>query len=177
LTGTAATVGLFGPCAVGGGLVDALAAGEGLAGEIPIVEPGTCSPPAASGEVFIAPGFWGSENPPPSQPPPPQPPPSQPPPTGSSPVPVAPGTQIVRHPTKQVRTRGRSVRIVFRFASDQPGATFLCKVDGGAFAACGALLVRRFTVGSHLVRVKARSTAGLVDPTPAVFRFRVKRIA
>jgi subtilisin family serine protease len=167
MTGTAATVGLFGPCAVGGGLLDALAAGEGLSGEIPVVEPGLCSPPDASGGVFVAPGFWGLENPPsPPQPPPP------PPPGGGDPVPE---TRIVKHPPKQVRVRGRGVQLVFRFGSDQPGATFLCKVDRAAFVVCGARLVRRFAVGSHTVCVKARK-AGLVDPTPAVFRFTVTRI-
>jgi subtilisin family serine protease len=169
LTGTAATVGLFGPCEVGGGLVDALAAGEGLSGEIPIVEPGVCSPPDASGEVFVAPGFWGLENPPPL----PQPPSSG----GGNPTePPVPETRILKHPPKRVKTRDRSVLLVFRFGSDQPGSTFTCKVDRGAFLPCSARLVRRFAAGSHTVRVRARTAAGKVDPTPAVFRFRVDRI-
>jgi subtilisin family serine protease len=167
MTGTAATVGLFGPCVVGGGRVDALAAGEGLSGEIPVVEPGTCSPPDGSGEVSVAPGFWGLEDPPP----PPPPPPTNP---GPSP---APETRIQRHPPKLVRTRGRSVRLVFRFGSDQAGVTFLCKVDRGPFAPCAAQLARRFAIGSHAVRVQARTADGQVDPTPAVFSFRVKRIS
>ncbi len=165
LAGTAATVGLYGPCAVGGGLLDTLAAGEGLKGEIPVVEPGSCSPPDASGEVFVAPGFWGLENPP------------SPPTTGDPTVVVPPpGTWFVKHPPKRVRTRGRSVLLTFRFGSDQPGATFLCKVDRSAFVVCGARLLRRFGIGSHAVRVQARTADGQIDATPAVFSFRVKRI-
>ncbi len=168
LTGTGAEMSPFGPCAVGGGLLDALAAGDGLKGG-PVIEPGSCSPPDASGAVFVAPGFWGSENPP-----------SQPPliiplPPGEfDPAPV-PSTRIVKHPPKRVRVRGRSVLLVFRFGSDQPGSTFLCKVDHGAFVACGARLARRYAIGTHTVRVKA-TAAGQVDPTPAVFRFKVERI-
>jgi hypothetical protein len=169
LTGTAAPVGLFGPCAVGAGLVDALSAGEGLNEEIPIVEPGSCSPPDASGEVFVAPGFWGLENPPPL----PQPPS----PGGGGPTePPVPETRILRHPAKRVHTRDRSILLLFRFGSDQPGVSFSCKVDRSAFLPCATRFVRRFAVGSHTVRVKARTASGQVDPTPAVFRFRVERV-
>jgi len=170
LTGTAATVGLFGPCAVGAGLVDALAAGEGLSGEKMLVKPGSCSPPDSSGEVFVAPGFWGLENPPfVPQPPLPGAPPTVP------PAPV-PETRILKHPPKLVRTRDRSVLLVFRFGSDQPGSALLCRIERGAFLPCSSRLVRRFPAGPHIVRVKARTAGGQVDPTPAVFRFRVKQI-
>jgi hypothetical protein len=72
-----------------------------------------------------------------------------------------------------VRTSGRSARLVFRFRADQADATFLCKIDRSVFAFCRPKLVRRFTVGRHTVKVKARGTTGLVDQTPAIFRFRV----
>ena len=170
MTGTASMVGSYGPCEVGAGMLDALAAGEDLSGEISGVPPGTCSPPGASGGVFVAPGFWGSENPPS------QPPLIVPLPPGETvPAPV-PSTWFIKHPPKRVRTRGRSVLLTFRFGSDQPGATFLCKVDRSAFVVCGARLLRRFAIGSHTVRVKASAADGQVDPTPAVFSFRVKRI-
>ena len=75
-----------------------------------------------------------------------------------------------------MRIRGRSIKLVFRFRSDQSGVTFLCKVDKSAFRGCGAKITRSFKPGKHVVRVKARNAAGLVDPTPAVFRFRIERI-
>jgi thermitase len=85
----------------------------------------------------------------------------------------APGTRIARHPPRVVRTQGASVRGVFRFGADQPGVTFLCKVDRSRFRACPSRFVRRYGIGQHVVRVKATSPTGQVDPTPAVFRFRV----
>jgi subtilase family protein len=169
LADTGAPVGAFGPCAVGGGLVEAVGALEAINGEISPPAAETCSEPDASGPVFVAPGDWGSEAPPPPVPPPP--PPVPPPPT-----PVAPTTSISRRPAKVVRTRQAKVRLVFRFSSNQSGVTFLCKVDGAPFRTCGSRLARKFGVGRHVVKVKARNAAGLTDASPAVFRFRVERI-
>jgi hypothetical protein len=87
----------------------------------------------------------------------------------------APQTSFAKRPPSRVFISSRSVRLSFRFASDQAGSSFLCRVDGEAFHLCGARLSRRFSAGSHLVKVKARGVTGLVDPSPAVFRFRVKR--
>jgi subtilisin family serine protease len=171
LVGTASFVGAFGACAVGGGLVETVKAVKAAKEEITPGEPGECEPPDASGEVFVAPGNWGSEGP---TPPPPPPPTTTP--TTTPPVPP-PNTFFAKHPKKTVRIRGRSIKLVFRFRSDQSPVTFLCKVDGSAFRACGAKLARSFKPGKHVVRVKAKNSAGLVDPTPAVFRFRVERIS
>jgi hypothetical protein len=38
------------------------------------------------------------------------------------------------------------------------------------------MLSRRFDAGKHFVLVKARDAAGNIDRTPAVYRFRVKRV-
>jgi len=88
---------------------------------------------------------------------------------------AAPKTKILQHPRKLVRTDRPRTRVVFRFASDQPGATFLCKVDRSAFRSCPARFVRRLAAGGHVLKVKARGVSGLIDPTPAVFRFRIAR--
>jgi len=160
LTDSAAPVGAFSPEAVGAGLVDAFAAIASLPGPIE----------GGDGPSEPAPPL---ENPTPAslKPPPSQPAASPaPPPT---PIPSAPSTSIFRHPPKLAHTAGRSARLVFRFASDQPGATFLCKVDRAGFRACAARFVRRYSLGRHLLQVKARGTGGLFDPTPASFRFRV----
>jgi hypothetical protein len=86
-----------------------------------------------------------------------------------------PDTFFARHPHKLIRTHKGKVRETFRFASNQSGVTFICAVDRGRFHRCGAKLSRWFGSGKHAVRVKARDAAGNVDPTPAVFRFRVVR--
>lgn len=177
LAASAAPVGSFGPCAVGGGLVETVGALEAIEGVL-LPAPGTCEPPDASGAVFVAPGDWGSESPP-APPVPPVEPVTSPPSSSPQPAPQpqpeprAPSTSFARHPPTTVRTRGRRARVVFRFRADQADATFLCKVDRSAFAFCGPKLVRRFAIGRHVVKVKARGATGLVDQTPAGFRFRV----
>jgi hypothetical protein len=89
---------------------------------------------------------------------------------------VPPRTFFEAHPRKNIRIRGRRARVVFRFGSDTPGARFVCRVDGGLFQFCPATLSRRFGPGAHAVRVKAVDPAGNVDPSPAVYRFRVRRV-
>lgn len=166
LAGTASPVGSFDSCAVGGGLIETVEAVEAAREEITPGKPEACELPDASGEVFVAPGDWGSETPPSTSTSAPPPVPQQ----------VAPQTRIARHPRKVVRTRARKARVVFRFAADQSGVTFLCRVDGAPFRTCAAKIVRKLRPGRHVVRVKARSSSGLVDSTPAVFRFRIERV-
>ena len=89
---------------------------------------------------------------------------------------MPPTTRFVKRPTSVVWTRAQTVRLTFRFGSDQAGVTYLCSFDGEAFHRCAAKLTRRLRVGRHVVRVKARSAEDLVDPSPAVFRFRIKRL-
>lgn len=91
-------------------------------------------------------------------------------------MPTAPATRLLKHPPKVVKTRGKTARVVFRFGADQAGVTFRCKIDKAAFRACGGKLTRRFGLGPHSVKVVAVSSAGLADPTPAAFRFRVKHV-
>jgi hypothetical protein len=91
-------------------------------------------------------------------------------------APSRPATWFRRHPRHRVRTARTPVRLVFRFASNQSRVTFLCKVDRSRFRRCSTRFSRRFGAGRHVVRVKARNSAGLLDATPAVFRFRVQRV-
>lgn len=88
----------------------------------------------------------------------------------------APRTSIAKHPPRSIRTHHRRVRGVFRFKSDEADVSFVCKVDRGLPRFCGRRISRRFGAGRHVVQVRARDRAGNVDPTPAVFRFRVKRV-
>jgi Subtilase family len=87
-----------------------------------------------------------------------------------------PRTRIAKHPPRLIRSRHRSVRARFRFASNEVGATFVCKVDHGLLRFCARRISRRFGEGRHVVRVRARDRAGNVDRTPAVFHFRVKPV-
>ncbi len=163
LTETAAPVGIFGPRAAGAGLVNAFAAIDGLPGPIEGGDgPSETVAPLEKiplGESTEPPASGGSAVPTPTP----------------SPPATAPETTILRHPPKVVHTLRAGALVVFRFGSDQRGSTFLCRVDRSAFAPCRARIVRRLAPGAHVLKVEARSVGGLTDPTPAVFRFRVKR--
>jgi hypothetical protein len=89
---------------------------------------------------------------------------------------VAPRTSFRRKPRRTLRTRTRRARAVFRFASNEPGSTFTCRIDGGLAHFCPKRLVRRFGLGRHVMRATAVDAAGNVDKTPAAFRFKVKQV-
>ncbi len=169
---SARPVGLFPPTAIGAGLIDAVGAIEEL-GVVPsnpgaeVAEPpppGPCLPPREPGHVQ-------PQQPAETQPtPPPQPQVTQP-------ASVSrPRTFFRRRPTKVVRTFHRRARVVFLFGSNEPGASFACRIDGGPFRPCRTRLVRRFPLGWHTVRVAARDAVGNGDKTPASYRFKVKRV-
>ncbi len=100
--------------------------------------------------------------------------------SGSSPTgPKAstpPNTRFRRTPPRVVTTRRSRVWIALGFGADQANATFLCRFDGGPWRHCDRRVVHSFSVARHAVWVAARNSAGKVDPTPAVFRFQVKRL-
>jgi hypothetical protein len=175
LTGSAKPVGSYGPCAVGAGLVDAVDAVGLLFSGASGTPPTVCQPPESAPSAEEEAGPSEEE-------------------VRPSAIPVAPVVTSVdpnlspglqpprpphaflrRHPAKLIRARRRWTKAVFRFEAENPQAILLCQVDGGPFHPCPARFVRRFSVGWHAVRVKARDAAGNLGPA-AVFRFRVKRV-
>ncbi|MGH2700402.1 MAG: hypothetical protein ACRDJ2_01370 [Actinomycetota bacterium] len=90
---------------------------------------------------------------------------------------VAPETRIINHP--RLRTKIR--RAEFSFRADQR-SNFTCNLDGAGFKPCSLPGVFRSTkvyrgleTGRHRFKVRAIDRAGNVDPTPAVWRWRVAR--
>lgn len=171
-------------CAVGAGLVDAVGAIEDLISVTPPTPPELeCEAPLAEvlpGEAQAV-GSWGVESPPvppapqPEQSTPPQPP-EPPEPPGPETDKTAPKTSFLRHPARVIRTRGRSTTASFELNSNEGGVTFFCSVDGAAARRCASPFTRRYRLGSHVLSVTARDSSGNADQSPAVFRFRVKRI-
>jgi hypothetical protein len=176
LFGSAIPVGAFGPCAVGVGLVEAVGAVEEVIAKTGGAGP-LCEPPESEvdPEEAAAPGNWGSEVPPVT--------PKQPIPPVSTPLPeepetapaTAPRTFFLQRPSRTILTPHRRARAIFLFGSNEAGASFACRIDGGLFRPCPERLVRRFPLGWHTVEVAARGADGIGDRTPARYRFKVKR--
>jgi subtilisin family serine protease len=156
---SAAPVSTFGSCAVGGGLVDAVETVQAVTSGEPGPAPEACTPPL-SPPVTEPPETIPNVVPPPPPPPPPV---------------TRPDTFIRAHPAKLVRTRNRRFKAVFRFGSDEAGSEFECRIDKKPFQGCPSRLVRRLPAGKHVIRARARAD-GAVDDTPAVFKFRIRRM-
>src|SRR5262249_11642281 len=110
---------------------------------------------------------------PPDTPPAPEPP-VQPPPSRPRVDRRPPQTRIATAPPRVLPTRRVPRRVVFGFAANER-ATFACRLDRRRAAACKSPRAYRVGVGLHVFRVTATDAAGNVDPSPAVFRFRVRR--
>jgi len=85
---------------------------------------------------------------------------------------IAPTTSITRKPHE--RTKSRRAKFVFR--SNEPGATFECKLDGAGYDECASpLKLKKLKLGRHTFAVRALDSAGNTDATPAKHRWKVKR--
>ena len=83
---------------------------------------------------------------------------------------TAPQTKI----TKGARTKTVQAKARFKFSSDDPGATFECKLDKKSFRACTSpKTVMHLDGGKHKFQVRAVDAAGNRDPTPAKDTFKV----
>ncbi|HEY8082625.1 MAG TPA: glycine-rich protein [Solirubrobacterales bacterium] len=88
--------------------------------------------------------------------------------------PPQPNTKLGAHPKKTVKTKKAKAKVKFGFSSNVAGASFKCKLDKGAFAACKSPKTYKVKPGKHKFSVKA-TKAGVTDPTPAAFSFTVKK--
>ena len=85
-----------------------------------------------------------------------------------------PNTLLRHHPKRYLRTKRKKVKVKFAFYSDIPGARFECKLDKRKLVPCSSPKRYKVKRGKHKFAVEAVSAAG-ADPTPATFRFSVKR--
>lgn len=110
-------------------------------------------------------------------PPPPLPQPAPAPPPVKKPRPdrKPPQTRLAAHPPATVYSHRRWRRVAFRFASNEPGSSFLCKLDGKPYRGCASPRAYSVKAGRHAFRVYAVDAAGNRDKTPALLRFRVRR--
>jgi uncharacterized protein (TIGR03382 family) len=75
-----------------------------------------------------------------------------------------PDTNIVSGPTGETQDPDAT----FDFSSNESGVTYECNLDGAGFTACSdPATFADVSEGEHTLQVRARDTAGNVDPTPA----------
>ncbi len=83
---------------------------------------------------------------------------------------VAPDTIVDSGPADPTNSTAPS----FQFSADQPGSTFECRLDGGAWTSCTSpKSYTGVTQGSHTFEVRASDSAANTDPTPAQFTWTV----
>jgi hypothetical protein len=82
-----------------------------------------------------------------------------------------PETTIISRPPDPTTSPAAS----FTYASNEPGSSFQCKLDGGAFNSCSPAGVTYTGLGEgpHTFQVRAKDASDNVDPTPAGYSFQV----
>jgi hypothetical protein len=80
-----------------------------------------------------------------------------------------PETVLKKKPRKKSSDRTPT----FKVGSDEAGSSFQCKLDRRPFAACGAKTTFHVRPGRHTLQVESIDLAGNIDPTPAIYKFRV----
>lgn len=83
-----------------------------------------------------------------------------------------PETKIANGPPKQ--TEDHTAKL--KFASDEPGSSFECKLDRKPFGPCASpTRYRGLDPGEHRFKARATDQVGNTDPTPAKRKWTVKR--
>jgi hypothetical protein len=83
---------------------------------------------------------------------------------------TAPETKITKGPQGVVH--GHKVK--FKFKSDDPTATFACKLDSGQYKSCTSpVKLKHLDSGKHKFRISSTDPAGNTDQSPAKFVFKV----
>lgn len=86
-----------------------------------------------------------------------------------------PETTITKAPKPKLKTKKKSAKVSFSFASDESGGGYECALDEEQFAPCTSPLTHKVKKGRHTFSVRALDAAGNADPTPATTTFKVKR--
>jgi Ca2+-binding RTX toxin-like protein len=103
------------------------------------------------------------------------PPPPPAPPRVVEPDTTPPRTAITHVPAKLLRVRRAPREVAFRFSSSEPGSRFRCRLDDKPYRGCASPRRYRLGIGSHSFRVFAVDSRGNRDPSPVLFKFRIRR--
>ncbi len=86
-----------------------------------------------------------------------------------------PRTRILHRPHRVVGSHRRWRAVSFRFASNEAGSRFRCRLDRKPYRPCRPPRRYHVRLGRHVFRVFAIDRAGNRDRTPVVFGFGVRR--
>jgi Ca2+-binding RTX toxin-like protein len=86
-----------------------------------------------------------------------------------------PRTKILARPPAILTTTRARARAVFRFAANERGSSFRCKLDRRPYRPCASPRAYMLRPGRHTVRIFAVDRAGNADRTPALLSLRVRR--
>ena len=87
---------------------------------------------------------------------------------------TVPATTIDSGPADPSASAGAN----FTFSSSEPGASFECRLDGGAWGPCASpKSYTSLAEGNHTFQVRAGDAAGNIDPTPASRTWTVDTVA
>jgi large repetitive protein len=90
-------------------------------------------------------------------------------PTESTPDTAAPSTAL-----SSAKIKRAARKATFKFSSNEPGSTFLCKIDRKPFLGCSSpKTYKKLKKGKHKFQVQAKDAAGNLDSTPAIKKFRI----
>lgn len=84
---------------------------------------------------------------------------------------TSPETTITGGP----KTKSKKGKATFSFSANEPGSTFECKLDNGAFEGCTTPRDIQVKKGKHTFAVRAIDAAGNVDSSPATQDWTVKK--
>jgi hypothetical protein len=97
-------------------------------------------------------------------------------PTGTSGIAIASPHPKAQAPNTTIAKAGGRIHDrtpTFRFSSSKAGASFQCKLDGGAFRSCRSpYTTKKLSLGPHVLQVRAM-VKGATDPTPAKLNFKI----
>ncbi len=76
--------------------------------------------------------------------------------------------------TKGPKNKSKRKQATFEFASSEPGSSFECELDGGAFEPCNSPKIVKVSKGKHNFQVRTTDQAGNVGP-PVSDAWKVKK--
>jgi len=85
-----------------------------------------------------------------------------------------PATSLGRHPRALLFATGKRRLVSFAFSASEPEAHFRCRLDHRPARPCHSPRTYSVSLGRHTFRVLAIDAAGNADPSPSLFRFRVR---